>query len=132
MKRDALDALFSTYIRTRDRWRCQRCGTFYAPPTQALHCAHFFSRGRYSVRFDPDNAAALCYDDHRFLDQRPLEKEKFARHFLGDDCYERLLFRAHHARSAAQVRLQRTASRVWLTAELKRLNGELAAEESDR
>ncbi len=66
------DVLFSKYIRTRDNWTCQRCGKKYDPPTSALHCSHFWSRGNWSVRFDEDNCEALCYGCHSYLGGNPV------------------------------------------------------------
>lgn len=69
MKRDLLDGLFSQYIRRRDRWTCQRCGTGYPQGGPALHCAHVFTRGKQSVRYDPLNATSLCRGCHAYLDE---------------------------------------------------------------
>ena len=67
------DRLFSQYIRTRDNWTCQRCGTQYEPPTSALHCSHFMGRGKENTRFDPENADALCYGCHMYFTAHPME-----------------------------------------------------------
>lgn len=64
--------IFSKYIRTRDNWTCQRCFKQYDPPTTALHCSHFWTRGNWSVRFDEDNCEALCYGCHRHLGSNPV------------------------------------------------------------
>lgn len=72
------DRWFSMCVRERAAWNCERCGKHHEPPTQALHCAHWHSRGNWSVRFDPDNALALCYGCHvitgreRETEHRPL------------------------------------------------------------
>lgn len=71
------DKWFSLYIRARDRWTCQRCGTRYIPPTKALHNAHCFGRGSHMTRWDEDNCMALCYGCHSYLDSHPVEKIKF-------------------------------------------------------
>ena len=94
MKRDSLDALFSLFIRRRDHWTCRRCRTVYAPPTKALHCAHIFGRGKLSVRFDPENAVALCYGCHRLLDTHPCNKTDFFIRLLGQAQYDALAVRA--------------------------------------
>lgn len=67
------DKAFSDYIRTRDNWTCQRCGTQYQPPTSALHCSHFMGRGKENTRFDPENADALCYGCHMYFTAHPAE-----------------------------------------------------------
>ena len=84
MKLFPADSAFSICIRTRDRWACTRCHVTYPPPTQALHCMHWQGRGKWSVRFNPDNARAGCYGCHRYLDTHPYEKDRFFRLWLGD------------------------------------------------
>jgi len=71
VKIDAADKAFSLYIRTRDNWTCQRCGTQYTPPTNALHCSHFMGRAKESTRFEPMNADALCYGCHQYFTSHP-------------------------------------------------------------
>ena len=71
IKIDPADRAFSLYIRTRDKWRCKRCGKQYQPPTSALHCSHFMGRGKEATRFDPNNADALCYGCHRYFTAHP-------------------------------------------------------------
>lgn len=95
MKRSAEDRKFSLMIRERDGWTCQRCGQSYVPPTQALHCAHMFSRGKLSTRFDPENAKALCYGCHRYLDQRPVVKRDWFEMKLGIERFAALEIRAN-------------------------------------
>lgn len=53
-----LDNVFSKIIRTRDG-KCLHCGT-----TQNLHCSHVLPRTYISVRWNLDNAIALCYRCH--------------------------------------------------------------------
>ncbi len=73
IKIDKADNVFSEYIRTRDKWTCQRCFKRYEPPTQALHCSHFQGRGKESTRFDEENADAMCYGCHRYFTANPAE-----------------------------------------------------------
>lgn len=73
VKIDAADKAFSLWIRTRDHWTCQRCGTKYTPPTMALHCSHFMGRGKEGTRFEPLNADALCYGCHQYFTSHPAE-----------------------------------------------------------
>jgi hypothetical protein len=102
-KRSKADAMFSDWIRERDRWTCQRCGKTYPPPTFALHCAHMFGRGKQNTRFDPANARALCYGCHRWLDTHPDLKREFFREWLGVKAFDLLEFRSNQ--SARGVRL---------------------------
>ena len=59
------DSIFSNEIRGRDEWTCQRCGGQHTPPTQGLHCSHYWGRGNKKTRFDPRNCIALCYPCHQ-------------------------------------------------------------------
>ena len=60
------DAAFSDYIRARAGYRCERCGKQYKAKSNGLQCSHHFSRRHYNIRFDPDNAAALCHHCHNY------------------------------------------------------------------
>jgi hypothetical protein len=84
------DSIWSKYIRTRDNWTCQRCDKKYAPPTSALHCSHFWSRGSWSVRFDEDNCQALCYGCHSYLGGNPQEHREFILNKLGQERFDAL------------------------------------------
>lgn len=91
------DVEFSKYIRTRDKWTCQRCKKRYEPPTQALHCSHFWGRGRENTRFDPDNCDALCYGCHKLWGHGDGRGDyiEFKQRQLGMDGYKALQIRAH-------------------------------------
>lgn len=82
------DDLFSKYIRARDG-RCQKCGT-----DQNLQCAHIFSRGYGQIRYDLQNAVALCRGCHRFFTDRPIEWEFFIKEKIGVPMYENLKVKA--------------------------------------
>lgn len=88
------DKAFSDLIRSRDKWTCQRCFKRYEPPTSALHCSHFYSRGKWATRFDPENAIALCYGCHRYWDKHIDEYEDFKYLQLGEDGFNKLTLRA--------------------------------------
>lgn len=96
VKVTAADTAFSWCIRERAGWRCERCGTQYQPPTQALHCSHYHGRGKWSVRFDPDNAIAACYGCHRILGSQPDEHRRLFEARLGPGGYEILLEKANN------------------------------------
>ncbi len=95
IKRDKTDALFSRYIKLLSDGYCQRCKKHLGIKSRGLHCAHCFSRGKKTVRFDRDNACALCYGCHRFLDHHPLEKTEFFINLLGLGEFQKLDYRAH-------------------------------------
>jgi hypothetical protein len=63
-----LDKLVSDMVRNRDNWTCVRCNKRYEPPTNALHCSHYFSRRFMGTRFDLNNLMALCYGCHRYVE----------------------------------------------------------------
>ncbi len=98
IRRTAQDIAFSRMIRERDDFTCQRCGSVHLPNSRGLHCAHMFTRRTKATRFDPDNAMALCYGDHQFLDSHPEEKEALFREKLGDEAFDALAARAHERR----------------------------------
>lgn len=64
IKRTEADKAFSLCVRARAGFRCERCGNHYDPTNAALHASHHHRRGQWGVRFDPDNAEALCYGCH--------------------------------------------------------------------
>lgn len=92
---DPLDTLFSQYIRLRaikDVHGCERCLTWKAD-YKALQCSHFIGRAKKSVRWDEDNAAALCMGCHGYLTAHPLEHVEWFKARLGDR-FDLLLARA--------------------------------------
>ncbi len=109
IRRTAQDIKFSKMIRERDDWTCQRCGSVHLPNSRGLHCAHCFTRRcgactskspkpHTCTRHDPDNALALDYGCHQFVDSHPDEKERLFREKLGDEAYDELAARAHGRR----------------------------------
>jgi hypothetical protein len=92
------DRRFSEQIRERDGWTCQRCGAMYPKKWRGLHCAHMFTRRTRATRFDPDNALALCYGCHQFVDSHAEEKRELWVQHIGDERFEALAARAHGKR----------------------------------
>ena len=84
-----LDKLFSEFIRSRDKV-CKRCGQ-----KGRLETAHFFGRRMKSVRWDEDNAVALCFACHRFFHEHPLEHGEWYLDYLGSDKLKMLRARAY-------------------------------------
>jgi len=105
MKRTPADKDFSNYIRARDNWTCQRCGSKFkdedgnvipGKSLQGLHCSHYHSRGINSVRLEPDNCVALCHGCHRHFDIRDQKAHtEFMIRRLGQDRYDTLLLQRH-------------------------------------
>lgn len=61
-----LDEVVSKYIRTRDQWKCSRCGVQYPPNDKRIHCSHFWSRKHLGTRWDYDNLTSLCLPCHLY------------------------------------------------------------------
>jgi len=95
------DVAWSKYIRTRDNWTCVRCSKQYTPPTAALHCSHFWSRGNWSVRFDEENCDALCYGCHSYLGGNPVEHYKHKLAQLGQEKMDALEQRKNSPKSGS-------------------------------
>ena len=95
IKISPLDKLFSKYVRSRDRWTCQRCMKYHRPPTNGLHCAHLFGRRNKSTRWDPDNAIALCYGCHQYFGEHPLKFYDWYIKRFGKDQFDRIRLRSN-------------------------------------
>jgi hypothetical protein len=92
-----LDKLFSLVIRTRDQFRCQKDNC----TGKGIHmqCAHIFSRSRFSVRWDLDNAITFCYYHHILWSHRKgVEFTLWCQEFLGIEKFKRLQKKANDAR----------------------------------
>jgi hypothetical protein len=94
IKRWKHDKVFSEYIRKRDGWVCQRCKKGYDPESSTsrmgLHCSHYYGRGNWSTRFEPDNCVSLCYGCHRYLGSHPAEHSDFINNRLKPKRFKRL------------------------------------------
>ncbi len=88
IKIDPLDKLFSQFIRLR-AGRCEYCGN-----ASQLQCSHFHGRRKRSVRYDPDNAAGLCFSCHSHLGENPYQHTEWFRKRLGSKKFEELNIRA--------------------------------------
>lgn len=89
------DKLFSTFIRQRANWKCERCGRQHEMTSQGLHCAHVFTRSREATRHDPENAYALCYGCHSWGHRNPLQFHEWVKGKMGDEAYMRLMIRSN-------------------------------------
>jgi len=88
IRRDPLDALFSDYIRKRAGWCCERCGI--CPSRRGLDCSHFHGRAKQAVRYDEDNAVALCKNCHRYFGSHKTEYEDWFKQYIGEERYNML------------------------------------------
>jgi len=94
IKIDKADTAFSKYIRTRDKWTCQRCKTMYPEKHQGLHNSHYFGRGNECTRFDPENCIALCFGCHQAWDSNKEDYRDFKIKQLGEKRFKALRVRA--------------------------------------
>ena len=115
------DREWSKYIRTRDMWTCQRCSKQYDPPTSALHCSHFWSRGNWSVRFDEDNTEALCYGCHSYLGGNPVEFHKYYLEKLGQERFDALEKRKNTPKSGSVKYYKSKEFRLTIKEKMKEL-----------
>lgn len=95
VKIDAADKAFSLWVRTRDKWTCQRCGRKYVPPTNSLQCSHFQGRGKEATRFEPLNCDALCYGCHQYFTAHPAEHYAWQVMRKGQDIVDRLVLQSN-------------------------------------
>ena len=89
------DRIFSQCVRERAGWKCERCGAQHQEKSMGLHCSHFHGRGKWGVRFDPDNTEALCYGCHQFMGANPSEHARRKEERLGRQLFEILLEKAN-------------------------------------
>lgn len=73
----AADVLFSRSI--RDQAHCSAAGDTKVACNGGLQCAHVRSRRYTNIRWDKDNAMALCAAHHVYFTHHPLEWEYWCR-----------------------------------------------------
>lgn len=61
--RDRADRRWSSLVRKRAGYQCERCGS-----RDQVEAAHIISRNFHATRCDLDNGRALCRDCHRGVD----------------------------------------------------------------
>ena len=92
MRRDKFDTAFSTLIRARDHWTCQKCRTVFPEGRRGgLDSAHIITRGRHATRWLPMNALALCTGDHWAFGHNPVDFDKWIFKYLGEAKYTWLM-----------------------------------------
>ena len=77
------DQLFSELIRKAGK--CFKCGS-----TFHLQTAHIFTRGYYTIRWNPRNAKCLCAKCHMYFTYHPIEWENFIKYHIGEEEYNDL------------------------------------------
>lgn len=93
MKIFKADTIFSKWVRDRDGWTCQRCGTPYPLGSRALHNSHYFGRGAWTTRYDEKNCDSLCKGCHDFFHANPHEYQEWKFDRMGPNDYWALVKR---------------------------------------
>lgn len=85
--RQLADDTMSLYVRSRDGWRCRRCGD-----TQGVQQnSHLYPKGAYpALRYNAANAVDHCAACHRFLTDRPIEFREWIHATIGAELAGRL------------------------------------------
>jgi len=90
IKRDAADSWFSKCVRKRASDKCEHC---HAP---ASDCAHIFGRREKSLRWDGDNAVALCRACHMRFTANPIDFTRWLEDHIGRQMLEILQEKRQH------------------------------------
>ena len=125
LKRDFLDAIFSDFVRMRDRWTCQRCATYYAPnKRRGLHNSHLvISRRGKSTRWLPENCAAMCRGCHGFFGENPEKARRWYIERYSREQYDLVRFMARQIMKSWELKDYKLAKAEFLKAEMARLEG---------
>lgn len=115
------DQVFSRCVRERAEWKCERCGAQHEEGSQGLHCSHFHGRGKWAIRFHPDNAASHCYGCHSYLGGNPSEHLKWRTEHLGEGMVEILQELANDTSLGRMAKRSEKEITAHYRAELKRM-----------
>lgn len=80
----ACDRLWAQAVKQRAGGVCERCGETPESP-QAFHAHHVYGRTNHRLRFEVRNGCALCWLDHRWAEEMPLEFADWFREVRPDD-----------------------------------------------
>jgi len=112
---DPLDKLFSYFIRLRAKGVCEKCGNTVG--FNRLQTSHFHGRRKRSVRWDPENAAALCFTCHLYFTENPLAHVEWFKERLGEERFTLLNIQAQVIQ-----KIDIEAVTLYLREEIKHLN----------
>ena len=93
ISRSKADALFSEYIRKKNKGYCEYCKRYFG--WKELENSHFFGRRYRSVRFDELNCSSLCCGCHRKLGENPLMHSEWMVDKLGKMKIDALTIKAN-------------------------------------
>lgn len=105
-----VDRLFAKYIRLRDGYVCQRCGTKYEKGSRAYQCAHIESRRKQSTCWNEANAFGLCKGCHKYIDTYHSAKRDFYIEKMGEIMYRGLLDIARDTRKWTKAEKEEVAA----------------------
>lgn len=93
---DKYDKVFSRFIRTRDYWKCVRCGKKKEQGDASLHNSHYVGRGSWNTRYDEENCDSLCWGCHQQWGGKAREEYKeFKIKQIGQKGYDALIKRSN-------------------------------------
>lgn len=114
IRRDPLDKLFSEMIRL-ERPRCEVCGR-----NEASQVHHWKGRRHQSVRFDPDNAWAVCFACHRKFEEDPPWAIEMQKKRLGNR-YDSFVLKSNMI--IKRFDHDKAMLKLWMQNEIKKLKG---------
>ena len=106
-----IDKVFSSLIRERNNWTCERCGAEF-PDAQmvkkcrALDCSHFWGRSKLATRWYSFNAFSHCTGCHRHLSANPVEFTAWAKNQMSEDKFDELTLRANGIKKYYKAELE--------------------------
>jgi hypothetical protein len=88
---DTKHVRWSLEVRTRDGWRCVRCGKDYSGKRGSLQAAHIYGKGAYAhLRYVVDNGVSLDYYCHNWAHEHPQDFVDLVKERIGEAAYARL------------------------------------------
>lgn len=94
IKRNLTDKLFSDIVRERANYICGRCQKDFSERKDIFDTSHFYTRGNKRVRWNFDNASALCRGCHQYFGKNPREHTEFMEKKLGRERFDLLSMQA--------------------------------------
>ena len=126
-ERNRLDDLASEYARKRamhESHGCQRC-LGWKESWKELQCAHCFTRGSFTTRFDPRNLAGICGGCHLYIDSHEDAKFELFRRLIGNSHEFEMLYAISNMTSK-QSPVDYKMTEIYLKTLIKQLDGVVA------
>jgi len=98
---DKLDQLTSQIVRLYEHGKCEHCGK------EATQVHHYFTRSRYSVRWDFDNLLAVCFGCHTFWCHKYFEEcRDYLISRIGEESFSKLKLKSNKIANFSVVDLR--------------------------